>query len=434
MHANHAISIELPDPLTLNDFHKTSLKKAKIGQLLFYDKILSGNLNISCGTCHHHDLGSSDGLSLGIGEGGEGIGRKRNSGIGSSKIKKRVPRNSLALWNLGFKETTTLLHDGRVTISNIFGNNFNTPAQEALPKGLDNIVAVQALFPMTRQFEMAGNPGENEIIGLISKVGKDSMRIDAVWPVITDRIRAIPEYVSLFKNAFDDVDEPLDIQISHIVNSIAAFEIHEWTSFDSPFDDYLNGNKNALTLNQIKGMKLFYGKANCSSCHSGALFTDQKFYSLGIPQFGPGRTRNFDPYARDVGRMVETDNLNDMYRFKTPSLRNVTLTGPYGHTGAYPTIKGIIKHHLNPKKMFQTWNPELANLQPAEWLEKIDFVIFSDKRETQRILSSIDIKPIMLEEYEIEAIEQFLISLTGKSKNNRPLGRPEKVPSELLVD
>ena len=152
-----------------------------------------------------------------------------------------------------------MLHDGRVTKSNIFGNNFNTPAQEALPKGLDNIVAVQALFPMTRQFEMAGNPGENEIIGLVSKVGKDSMRIDAVWPVITNRIRAIPEYVELFKSTFDDIDTALDIDITHIVNSIAAFEIHEWTSIDSPFDDYLNGNKNALSLNQIKGMELFYG-------------------------------------------------------------------------------------------------------------------------------------------------------------------------------
>ena len=138
------------------------------------------------------------------------------------------------------------MHDGRVTKSNIFGNGFNTPAQEALPEGLDNIVAVQALFPMTRQFEMAGNPGENEIIGLISKVGKDSMRIDRVWPVITHRIRGIPEYVELFKNAFDNVNSALDINITHIVNSIAAFEIHEWTSVDSPFDEYLNGDKHCL--------------------------------------------------------------------------------------------------------------------------------------------------------------------------------------------
>ena len=281
---------------------------------------------------------------------------------------------------------------------------------------------------MTKQFEMAGNPSENEIIGLATK------RIDTAWPVITNRIRSIPEYGSLFVSAFDDVDKPSDIKIKHIVNAISSFIIFEWTSFDSPFDDYLLGNDNALSPIQKKGMNLFFGNANCSSCHSGKLFTDQKFYSLAIPQFGPGRTRRFDPYARDVGRMGETDNIKDMYRFKTPSLRNITLTGPYGHTGAYPTLKGIIKHHLNPKKMFKNWNTDLADLQAAEWLEKIDFVIFSDKRERHRIQSNIDISPIMLEDNEIDALEKFLESLTGKSKNNRPLGRPSKVPSELTVD
>ena len=183
---------------------------------MFHDKILSANRNIACATCHSHDLGGTDGLSLGIGEGGHGIGLNRTAGIGADRIKKRIPRNSLALWNLGFKEITTLLHDGRVTKSNMFGNNFNTPAQEALPKGLDNIVAVQALFPMTRQFEMAGNPGENEIIGLVSKVGKDSMTIDRVWPVITHRIRGIPEYVELFKNAFDNVNSALAVSYTHL--------------------------------------------------------------------------------------------------------------------------------------------------------------------------------------------------------------------------
>ena len=181
-------------------------------------------------------------------------------------------------------------------------------------------------------------------------------------------------------------------------------------------------------------MELFYGKANCSSCHSGSLLTNQKFYSLGIPQFGPGRTRSFDPYARDVGRMVETDDLNDMYKFKTPALRNVSLTAPYGHNGAYPTLEGIIKHHLNPKEMNKIWKPKLANLPKAKWLEDIDFVIFSDKREQERILSSIDIKPINLSDKEIYYLVEFLKSLTGKSGNNRPLGKPNKVPSGLLID
>ena len=63
----------MPAPLSAADFHPFDPQKARIGQLLFYDKILSGNRNISCGTCHHHDLGGSDGLALGIGEGGSGV-------------------------------------------------------------------------------------------------------------------------------------------------------------------------------------------------------------------------------------------------------------------------------------------------------------------------------------------------------------------------
>ncbi|MEL0195427.1 MAG: cytochrome-c peroxidase, partial [Rhodobiaceae bacterium] len=63
-----------PEPLTDADYHSFSPARAKIGQLLFYDKILSGNRNISCGTCHHHRFGGADGLSLGIGEGGVGVG------------------------------------------------------------------------------------------------------------------------------------------------------------------------------------------------------------------------------------------------------------------------------------------------------------------------------------------------------------------------
>ena len=404
------------------------MKKAKLGQLLFYDKILSGNRNISCGTCHNHHFGGSDGLSLGVGEGGIGIGPIRTAGLGKSRIKKRVPRNSPGLWNLGAKEIIALQHDGSISIANTFENKFNTPAEEWLPSGLDNLLAVQALFPMTKQFEMAGNPDENSISRIAHK------RIDYVWPIITDRIRDIPEYEKLFMSAFKEIKNSSDIEINHIVNAISSFIILEWTSIDSPFDDFLNGNLNALTSEQKKGLYLFYGKANCSSCHSGPLLTDQKFHSIGLPQFGPGRTRRFDPYTRDVGRMAETDNLKDSYKFRTPSLRNVTLTAPYGHNGAYPDLKGIIKHHLKPLQMYKNWSPKMANLTPAKWLEETDFVVFSDKREQDRLLKSINIKEVNLTENEIDSIISFLDSLTGKSKNNRPFGPPNNVPSGLKVD
>ena len=425
---------KLPEPLSIKNFHNADPKEAALGRLLFYDKILSGNHNISCGTCHHHDFGGGDGLSLGIGEGGIGVGNKRTSGKDGSKIKKRIPRNAPGLWNLGSKEIHTLMHDGRISISNIYGNGFNTPAEELLPDDLDNILSVQALFPMTRQFEMAGNFGENEIIGLVSKIGKDRRTINAVWPVIVNRIRGVPKYVDLFIETYDEINDPMEIKINHLANAISAFIIKEWTSFDSPFDEYINGNKDALTFIQKQGMDLFFGKGKCSSCHSGQLFTDQKFYALAIPQFGPGRTRRLDPYARDVGRMGESDKLEDMYRFKTPSLRNVSLTSPYGHNGAYPTLKGIVKHHLKPFEMYKRWEPSMANLPKADWLRDIDFIVFSDKREQQRILSKIDIDRVNLTEKEVDAIVNFLYSLTGKSENNRPLGKPSSVPSGFLVD
>ena len=84
--------------------------------------------------------------------------------------------------------------------------------------------------------------------------------------------------------------------------------------------------------------------------------------------------------------------------------------------------------------MNKNWKPQYANLPKAPWLEQIDFVTFSDKREQDRIISSIDIKPIDLSEKEIDQLVSFLQSLTGKSRNQRPLGKPEKVPSGLTID
>ena len=370
---------------------------------------------------------------MGIGEGGVGVGLLRNGGFGISKIKKRIPRNAPGLWNLGAKEISNIMHDGRISVSDIFQNNFNTPAEEWLPLGLDNILAAQALFPMTRQFEMSGNPGENEIVGN-NIVDLSHRRLSIIWPILAKRVSKIPEYQNMFIEAFDDINSPQDISITHLGNAISAFISFEWRSMDSPFDDFLNGDEKALSDSAKKGMKLFFGKANCSSCHSGKLFTDQKFYALALPHFGPGRTRRFDPYVRDIGRMGESDKIEDAYRFRTPSLRNVSLTAPYGHNGAYKTLKDIIKHHLDPKKMHKQWDPLMVNLPSVKWLSNIDFVSFSDKYERKRLISKIDIDEIDLSEKEIEYLVHFLNSLTGKSMNNRPFGIPSDVPSGIKVD
>ncbi|MFA3919983.1 cytochrome-c peroxidase [Ruegeria hyattellae] len=400
------------------DFIQVDPRQAALGHQLFYDPILSGNRNITCAHCHHPDFGTSDGLSLGIGEGGVGLGTERLAGTGDSRIKKRIPRNAPGLWNLGARDLHTFFHDGRLSKSDQFGNGFDSPAEEWLPQGLNSLLAAQALFPLVAQFEMAGNPAENEIIGAVHD------RIDAAWPILAKRVRTDPKYQRAFMTAFDHIDMPDQVSIVEIGNALGAFMAVELQSIDSPFDTYLRGDKAALTTSQKRGMELFYGKAGCAACHSGSLLSDQKFHALGVPPFGPGRTRRFDPYARDVGRMGESDRLEDAYRFRTPMLRNVALTGPYGHNGAYPTLEGIIRHHLNPAQALSRWSPEMAQLPEAEWLATGDFVIWQDRREMQRQRAARDIESVALGDSEIADLVAFMHALTGQGVSKTPFGVP----------
>lgn len=413
--------------ITADDFIPADPLQAELGQLLFYDKILSGNQNISCGTCHHHDHAGTDGLSLGIGEGGSGVGPDRTAGTGADRIRKRIPRNAPALWNLGHQDVRVLFHDGRLTQSDLYGNGFDSPAEEWLPQGLDNLVAAQALFPMTSQFEMAGNPGENEVTGAVHE------RIDYGWPIIAKRVRTIPAYGDMFVNAFDHIGSPDQVTIVEIGNALGAFITTEWRSYDSPYDLSL-AEGTALPQDAERGKDLFFQSARCAACHSGPLFTDQNFHALGLPAFGPGRTRRFDPIPRDVGRMGETDLLEDAYRFRTPSLRNVALTAPYGHNGAYATLEDMIRHHAEPHTARATWAITDANLPDAPWLAAVDTAIRADQQEMRRQTQAISTTPIRLSDQDVSDLVAFLNALTGETANARPLGRPATVPSGLPVD
>lgn len=416
----------MADPLGPDDFLTFDPAQARIGQLLFYDKILSGNRNISCGTCHHHSLDGTDGLSLGLGEGGAGVGPARRSGDGPDRIAKRIPRNAPGLWNLGARDVRVLFHDGRLEVSDIYGNGFDTPAEEYLPQGLNSPLAAQALFPMTSQFEMAGNPGENDVAGAVQT------RIDSAWEILAKRVRLIPEYGALFVTAFDHIDRPDQITIVDIANAIAAFIGTEWQSFDSPYDAYLTGTP--LPDAAEDGRKLFFGRAGCSACHSGPRFTDQSFHAVGLPSFGPGRTRRFDPMPRDVGRMGATDLIEDAYKFRTPTLRNVALTGPYGHNGAYPDLRAMIRHMADPVTSRMLWRPDMAHLPDLPWLQQADFLIRQDRFEMARQAGALDLTPVRLSDADITQIEAFLNALTGVTAAQRPLGRPGAVPSGLPVD
>ncbi len=356
-----------------------------------------------------------------------GVGTHRTPGTGSDKIKKRVPRNSQALFNLGARDIHTLFHDGRLALGDEYGNGFNSPAEEWLPQGLDNLLAAQALFPLVAQFEMAGNLAENDVIGAVHD------RIDAAWPILAARVADIPAYAEHFIREKSHIDSPGDIRISDIANALGAFMNATWQRIDTPFDLYLRGDKTALNNTELRGMRLFYGEANCASCHSGMWLSDQSFHALGLPSFGPGRTRRHNLLARDLGRLAETDDIKDAYAFRTPMLRNVALTAPYGHNGAWATLEDIIRHHLDPLTMREAWTPEDAKLPLVPWLQSVDFIIQQDRIEMARQAARVPAAGPALSDAEIQSLVAFMHALTDERDDPLSLV-PASVPSGLPVD
>lgn len=149
------------------------------------------------------------------------------------------------------------------------------------------------------------------------------------YPALFDELRAVPEYRDRFGKVFPD-----GITEANIAKAIAAFERTVLT-FDSPFDRYRAGKKSALTAEQKQGMDLFFSdRTGCSSCHVAPLFSDNAWHNLGVPQVGPK--------AVDNGRGDVTKNPADKGAFKTLSLRNVELTGPYMHDGALSTLDEVV--------------------------------------------------------------------------------------------
>lgn len=422
----------LPTPVNDELYHPYDENRALLGQKLFYDPLISGNRNISCATCHHPDFASADSLPLGIGEGGTGTGKNRTVGSGKDLIRRRVPRNSPALFNLGAVEFSALFHDGRLEIDKKDPSGFDTPADEDTPTGLMTILAAQALFPLTSEVEMAGQGTENDIGQALEDIYGNPWK--DVWAKVEQRLRQSDAYLPLFQSAFPEIQSDKDITIVHYANAVGDFVNAEWRSSQSPFDRYLAGEQQALTEQQKIGLDLFYGKANCASCHSGPFMTDQKFHAIAMPQIGPGRVARLEAIRHDRGRAGATNLIEDRYKFRTPSLRNVAQTAPYGHSGAFATLEGVVRHHLDPVASFEGFSLRSVALPQHPRLSNEDGFIMQDRRERRRILAANVLKPVSLEDEDVDALIAFLEALTDTGAASGRLGVPSSVPSGLPID
>ncbi len=425
--AQPALANPVPEPVTDAAYAPINMDEALLGQLLFYDPILSGNQEVACATCHHPKHGTADGLSLGLGDGGIGLGPDRIADP-DNMPEQRIPRNAPGLFNLGAHEFTVLFHDGRIAVDPTKPGGLRTPLDADMAEGFASLLSAQTMFPVLSPDEMAGHYTENDVStavrqGVITGPG-------GAWDIIARRVAGIPEYAADFIEVYPDVTTPDDIAFTHISDAIAMFMTVEWRSDTSPFDAALREER-ALPEAAQRGQDLFYGSAGCADCHSGPFQTDHQFHAMAVPQIGPGKAARFETHARDEGRFRVTGNPADLYAFRTPSLRNVSVTGPYGHAGAHATLQGFLRDHVDPVSALQNYDPAQAILPE---LSVEDTQIMDQPLEIEAISDAAESYAVALSEEEIMALVAFLDALTDPAAITGRLGIPEAVPSGLKID
>ncbi len=317
--------------------------KIALGRKLFYDRRLALNGTFSCAMCHIPEQGfTSNELATAVGIEG-----------------RTVRRNSPTLYNVVY--ATRLFHDGR-----------------------EDTLELQIWAPLLARNEM-GNPSPG---------------------VVLRKIRSLPDYQGLFERAFGKT-----LSMETLGMALASYQ-RTLLSADSAFDRWYYGKeKGAMTAEAMRGFRLFAGKARCIACHTltdqHALFSDYKMHNTGHGYRASVKTRPpakkkllvapgqhleietalFDPVSEkkpnDVGLYEITEDPADRWKYRTPSLRNVALTGPYMHDGGIKTLREVVEFYNQGGEPNETLSPT--------------------------------IRPLGLSPLEIDALVAFLRSLTGSN-------------------
>jgi cytochrome c peroxidase len=382
-----------------------------LGEALAYDRILSGNRDVSCMTCHHPRFATADERVLPAGVGADGLGIQRSPDA-------MIPRNAPPLFNL--HAMPNMFWDGRVEV---VGGTLRTPAGPQLTPRMRQVfefgvVSAQAMFPVTSREEMRGLDDANELSAL------DDDDFQGIWEGLMARLGAIPEYVMLFELAYPGTDFE-DMTFAHAANAIAGFEIAAFESRTSPFERFLQGDPTAMTDAEQDGARAFVD-ANCTECHRGPGLADFAFHNTGLAQLGPGKGHG-PTGQEDWGRGGVVNNRGARFAFRTPPLTNVGLTGPWGHAGQFADLGDVVRHYDNPEQGLRDYVVQ-ANVDDPE---------FFDERfagSDGAILASIDNDTDARGRPDIGAILTFLNALEDPLVQLYIEDIPESVPSGLPVD
>ncbi len=400
--------------------------RVRLGRMLFFDPILSGNRDTACATCHRPSQGTTVHRSLVVGTKAVMRDGLRMPGPDHSF----TPRNPPGLFNLGDDNVTSLFWDGRVTRNAagqlvLYDKGWQKSGDSylrSLSPILDSMLAAQTMVPVINRDEMRGDYGESDIHGQTNELAQvPDQDLDLVWQRVIDRLKANPNYRQLFQEAYPDT--PIDqIVLAHASNALGSFVTQAFTFDDSPFDRYLRGDKSALTQQQKRGAYLFYGEAGCARCHSGPALSDGKLYNVGVRPIGPGPGK--PQYDVDYGAVLRTNAGEDKkYAFRTPMLRNVALTGPWMHNGAYTTLEAAVRHFINVKKSLETYDASQLDEEFRRYVHQREEVI-------QDVETTLEPMPVLdLSDAQVDALVAFLNSLSSPSAEHLGDVVPDQVPS-----
>lgn len=219
---------------------------------------------------------------------------------------------------------------------------------------------------------------EDQALVAISGPAEMNMGLETV----ADRLGDIEDYAPMFQRGFGDDT----VTTERIAKAIATFE-RGITSQTSAFDRFLAGDRNAMSDEEIHGLHLFRTKASCMNCHNGALLSDGKFHNIGQSHLARP--------SQDLGRYQITGDTSDVGKFRTPSLRDVTYTGPYLHHGLIFNLREVIN-------MYNVGMPQIIPRKAK------DHPLYPEKSPL--------LKPLGLTEVEKEALLAFLESISRRPR------------------
>ncbi|WP_419941211.1 cytochrome-c peroxidase [Candidatus Palauibacter sp.] len=385
-----------------------------LGRALAFDKILSGNRDVACMTCHLPTFATGDGKSLPVGQGGTGLGPDRTHPDGQFTL-----RHSLALFNL--HRVRKLFWDGR--LEELDDGSIGSPAEEHLTSEMEAVlefgaVSAAGLFPVSSREEMLGPNNE------LAEVPDGNFT--ELWSRIMNRLGTIDEYRQLFEAAYPGTSFD-DMTFAHASNAIGGFFASSFSFSDSPWDRFLRGDDNQLTEAQLRGARNFM-TVGCTKCHQTDVLDARpgnEFHNDALAQFGPGQGDG-PTGTDDFGRERATGDPEDRRRFKTPPLRNIELTAPYGHVGQFVTLRGFVEHYNNVDSTLVAYDvSQVESLLRPTLLHNYSEILAT--RDTM-------LMPIRLEEAEVDDLIEFLKALTDDAARDLSAVTPASVPSGLPID